>query len=182
MPNTAEDSPGDENRKVVGQGVPERSHGKEDRGENQKSFAPKTIAQRPGHQCANETANERTTVRPGDLGFGVQLEVSWKKGLAPPMTTQSQPNNRPAHRGHDRDQPDITQNYNPPSGPGVSVTVAVIIMNFVMDRSGEIKPSELPDRLGAIQRFVCVVPVTFDHGEAKLSKILWFSFPTANPC
>ena len=79
------------------------------RGEDQQSFAAELVAQRPGHQRADEATDECATVRPAGLRGIRQVKITFEKRLRPANDHPILAEQQPAQRGHDRNPPDISQ-------------------------------------------------------------------------
>ena len=95
--------------KVARQRVAERSAGKQERGKNQQPLASEFVAQRAGHQRADETADERATVGPADLRVTGQMKISFEKRLRAADDHPVVAKKQSAQRGDDGDEPDVAE-------------------------------------------------------------------------
>ena len=91
----------------VGETVADGGDGKKERCQREKRFAAESVAEDSRTHRANEASNERATVGPADLCFGGEVEVTLKKRLRAADNNPVPPEEKTAHGGDDRDEPDI---------------------------------------------------------------------------
>ena len=87
--HAAQHAPDHEDGEGLRQPVADRGDGEQERGQDEQPLASELVAQRAGHQRAEEAADQGATVGPAFCAASVSAKKRSKKGLAPPITTQS---------------------------------------------------------------------------------------------
>src|SRR5208282_957820 len=98
-----------ENGKIRRQRVAQRSEREQKRRRDQQPLAAEFVARRARDEGADETADERATVRPAGLRGVGQMKIPFEKWLRAADDDPVVAKEQSAQRGHDRDEPDVAE-------------------------------------------------------------------------